>query len=82
MCDNQAQITQTVARCPGSTHDIRLFDNTRLCTLLEGGEISGYLVGYSGYASRIYLTTPDFEPSDPGKEKLVRALTLFRAMFI
>ena len=62
VCDDQAQITSIVARWPGSTHDSRIFDNSHLCAVLEGGEIGGYLVGDGGYACRSYLMTPLLNP--------------------
>ena len=62
VCDDQARITNVVARWPGSTHDSRIFDNSQLCALLEEGDIHGHLVGDNGYACRPYLMTPLLNP--------------------
>ena len=56
------QISNIVARWPGSVHDARIFDNSRLCAQLERGDIPGILLGDSGYPCRQYLMTPIHDP--------------------
>jgi hypothetical protein len=43
------KIYDVVARWPGSTHDSRIFSNSRLKSRFENGELSGLLLGDSGY---------------------------------
>ncbi|XP_046409183.1 putative nuclease HARBI1 [Ischnura elegans] len=43
---------------PGSCHDARVFDNSSIRARLEGGQVSGILIGDSGYPYREYLFTP------------------------
>lgn len=52
VCDEKFQITTTVARWPGSTHD------SHVCALLEGHGFQGHLVGDYGYPGHSYLMTP------------------------
>ena len=56
------QISNIVSRWPGSVHDGRIFDNSRLCAQLERGDIPGTLLGDCGYPSRQYLMTPIHDP--------------------
>ena len=55
-------IQNIVARWPGSVHDARMFDNSRLCAQFERGDIDGMLLGDSGYPCRQYLMTPLADP--------------------
>ena len=55
------QILNIVARWPGSFHDARIFDNSRLCAQFERGDIP-MLLGDSGYPFRQYLMTPMRDP--------------------
>ena len=57
-CDANLKITNIVARWCGSTHDSRIFDNSRLCSEFENGDRNGILLGDAGYACRKYLLTP------------------------
>lgn len=57
-CDASLRITNIVARWPGSTHDSRIFENSRLCTQFENREHDGILLGDGGYACKTYLLTP------------------------
>ena len=56
------QISNIVARWPGSVHDARIFDNSRLCAQLQRGDIPGILLGDSGYPCPQYLMTPIHDP--------------------
>uniref|UniRef100_A0A673ZYN2 DDE Tnp4 domain-containing protein n=1 Tax=Salmo trutta TaxID=8032 RepID=A0A673ZYN2_SALTR len=62
VCDGKVQLTNIVARWPGSTHDSRIFDNSHLCAMLERGTYEGHLLGDNGYACRGYLMTPLLNP--------------------
>ncbi len=68
MCDEKAQITNIVARWPGSTHDSSIFDNS-LCALLESHAFQGHLVSDNGYPCRAYLLTPILNPSMPTEKR-------------
>lgn len=66
------RLVNIVARCPGSTHDSRIFDNSRLRARLELGLESGdldssWLVGDGGYACRDYLLTTFRSPTTRAK---------------
>lgn len=53
---------------PGSTHDNRIFNNSRICLQFERGERKGVLVGDSGYACRPFLMTPLVNPTTEAEE--------------
>ena len=67
VCDSDAFITNIVARWPGSTHDSRIFENSKIAHKLRDGAIDGILVGDSGYACRAYLVTPILKPKNAGE---------------
>ena len=67
VCESDAFITNIVARCPGSTHDSRIFDNSNIADKLRDGAIDGILVGDSGYACRAYLMTQILKPKNAGE---------------
>ena len=46
-----------VNRWPGSTHDSRIFDNSRICFQFEQNDIDGLLLGDKGYPCRPFLMT-------------------------
>lgn len=62
VCGANLEIVNIVARWPGSVHDARIFDNSRLCAKFERGDIDGVLLGDSGYPCRPYLMTPLLNP--------------------
>ena len=59
------EIQNIVVRWPGSVHDARIFDNSRLCAQFERGDIQGMLLGDLGYLCRPYLMTPLADPQTP-----------------
>ncbi|XP_071496527.1 putative nuclease HARBI1 [Diadema antillarum] len=61
-CDAKFRITNCVARWPGSTHDSRIFQNSRLFQKFESGQLQGILLGDSGYPLLPYLMTPILNP--------------------
>ena len=60
VCDSDAFITNIVTRWPGSTHDSRNFENSKIGDKLRNGALEGILVGVSGCACRafFYYTNP------------------------
>lgn len=74
VCDAKLYIREITARWPGSTHDSRIFNNSRLKARLETNEFENcYLLGDSGYACRRYLLTPILNPTTRGEEMYNRA---------
>ncbi|XP_025416406.1 putative nuclease HARBI1 [Sipha flava] len=59
------KIYDLVARRPGSVHDSRIFQNSRVKNRLETGLLKGILLGDSGYPQSYYLYTPAPEPVIP-----------------
>ena len=67
VCDSDPFIINIVARWPGSIHDSRIFENSKIADKLRDGAIDGILVGVSGYACRVYLMTPILKPKNAGE---------------
>ena len=57
VCDSDAFITNIVASWPGSTHDSRIFENSKNADKSRDGALDGIFVGDSGYAYRAYVAT-------------------------
>ena len=66
-CESDAFITNILARWPGSTYGLCIFENSKIAEKLREGTIGGILVGDSGYACRAYLMTPILEPKNAGE---------------
>ena len=64
VCDSKGNFTDIVCRWPGATHDSTIFENSRLCHLLENNELNGLLLGNSAYPCRRYLLTPVLNPTN------------------
>lgn len=64
ICDAKMRIRNIVARWPGSVHDSRIFDNSRIKEQLSGipQRPKAYILGDSGYACLPYLMTPFRNP--------------------
>ena len=62
VCDASLKFTNIAVNWPGSAHDSRIFNESRLCEALEEGRYHGFLLGDSGYACRSYLLTPFLTP--------------------
>jgi nuclease HARBI1 len=73
VCDTTNYITDVVARWPGSVHDSTIFDNSHVRAMFEAQDVTGYLVGDGGYASRRYMLTPISNPSQPAEVKYNKA---------
>uniref|UniRef100_A0A0P4VXD6 DDE Tnp4 domain-containing protein n=1 Tax=Scylla olivacea TaxID=85551 RepID=A0A0P4VXD6_SCYOL len=69
ICDYNLVFRNIICSWPGSVHDSRVFDNSRVCHLLEEGNYSGYLLGDSGYPCRKYLLTPLLSPTTEKERK-------------
>lgn len=72
------EIMDIVAHWRGSTHDSRIFNESRLKQRFEGGEFKGRLLGDSGYACTPYLFTPVLHPATNKEEMYNRAHILTR----
>lgn len=67
ICDANYKIINVVSRWPGSTHDSRILQSSRIGQLFESGQLQGILLGDSGYALRPWLMTPFLHPSTPAE---------------
>ncbi|XP_046401959.1 putative nuclease HARBI1 [Ischnura elegans] len=63
------EILDIVCRWPGSTHDARIFHNSRLRLRFDRDEVSGLLLGDSGYPQLRYLYTPVRNPATPAERR-------------
>ncbi|KAL3203874.1 hypothetical protein MRX96_041647 [Rhipicephalus microplus] len=72
----QLQFFDIVAGWPGSVHDSRIFDNSRLRVLYERNRVPGVLLSNAGYECQPYLFIPFSEPgtTDAPKERYQKAL--------
>ena len=66
VCDSYAFITKIVACWPGSTHDLRIFENSNIADKLRDGALDGILLGDSSYVCQAYLLTPILNPKNAG----------------
>ena len=73
-----AFLNNIVACWPGSTHDLRIFENSKIADKLRDGALDGILVGDSGCACRAYLLTPILTPKNAGK---VRYNTAYKSQY-
>ncbi|PSN52358.1 hypothetical protein C0J52_06715 [Blattella germanica] len=78
ICDTKMRIRGIVARWPGSTHDSRIFRNSTIRDRLERGEVTGHLLGDSGYPCMKYLLTPILNPRNAAERRYNRAHVLGR----
>ena len=78
ICDSDAFITNIVARWPGLTHDLRIFENSKIADKLRDGALDGIFVGDSGCACRAYLLTPILKPKNAGE---VRYNTAYKSQY-
>lgn len=63
ICDVNLKIQDIVARCPASTQDTMIFNNSAIRGMFERGEMNNCLViADSDYAQRTYLMT-SWKPS-------------------
>ena len=64
ICDEMIRFTNIVVRWPGSVHDSRIFENSRICEEFERNLPAGFLLGDAGYPCRTYLLTPLGNPNE------------------
>ena len=69
VCDAKMRFINLISSWPGSVHDSRIFNNSRICQKLQDRNYSGYLLGDSGYACRPYLLTPLLEPQTEKQQR-------------
>ncbi|XP_044005886.1 putative nuclease HARBI1 [Aphidius gifuensis] len=66
VCNAHLEITDIVARWPGSSHDSTIFHNSRLMANFEAANYQdGLLLGDAGYPSLPFLMTPVAQPNTP-----------------
>ncbi|KAG0416254.1 hypothetical protein HPB47_006571 [Ixodes persulcatus] len=61
--DPQLRFYDVVVSWPGSVHDSRIFDNSRVRVLDEEPRVPGVLLGDMGYACFFFLMTPLADPA-------------------
>ncbi|XP_069704252.1 putative nuclease HARBI1 [Periplaneta americana] len=66
--DQNRKFIDFVTGWPGSTHDNRMFNSSRICAQFERGEHDGILLGDSGYACRPFVLTPLLNPQTESEE--------------
>ncbi|XP_041464536.1 putative nuclease HARBI1 [Lytechinus variegatus] len=62
VCDSNFVITNVIARWPGSTHDSRILQTSKLHRKFQNGQLKGILLGDSGYPLLPWLMTPILNP--------------------
>lgn len=62
VCNGRLKIINIIAHWRGSTHDSRIFNESRLKRNFEENRFYGRLLGDSGYACTPYLFTPLLNP--------------------
>ncbi|XP_057654873.1 LOW QUALITY PROTEIN: putative nuclease HARBI1 [Diorhabda carinulata] len=80
------EITDIVARWPGSVHDATIFNNSSILARLENQEFgNGIILGDSGYALRPFLLTPLLNPVNQAEqrynESLIRTRNCIERLF-
>ncbi len=73
VCDQNAVITNIVARWPGSAHDSRIFSNSSLKQGLETREDGQWLLGDGGYPRLTYLMTLILRPATRQERRYIAA---------
>ena len=61
-----------------TTHDSRIFENSKIADKLRDGALDGILVGDSGCACRTNLLTPILKPKNAGE---VRYNTAYKSQY-
>ncbi|CAK5089878.1 unnamed protein product [Meloidogyne enterolobii] len=76
VCGPTLKFYDASVRWPGSTHDSRVFKNSRLFERLSSGWRpfhGAFLLGDSGYPLRDYILTPIPNPRSAAEEKFNRS---------
>ncbi|XP_069981458.1 putative nuclease HARBI1 [Penaeus vannamei] len=79
VCDTSLELVNDIANRPGSAHDARIFNESKLCEKLRSGIYKGFLLGDSGYPCRSYILTSFGNPSTDKQRRPVKAH--FEALF-
>jgi len=70
ICNASLEVSNIVARWPGSVHDSTIFGNSRICAQFESDQIvGGYILGDGGYACKTYLLTPLAQTTTDGEKR-------------
>lgn len=64
------EFLDVVPEYPGSQHDSRIFQNSRLYMQYMQGKFNGKVVGESGYPSLPFLVTPIGNPQTTDEEQM------------
>ena len=78
VCGPNLEIFDIVARWYGSAHDSRIFRESRVNTRFENGELSGLLLGDSGYPCLTHLMVPFLHPTSDEQHAYNTALVKTR----
>ncbi|XP_015373561.1 PREDICTED: putative nuclease HARBI1 [Diuraphis noxia] len=82
VCNSKMDITNIVARWPGSVHDSTIFENSLLRARFENNEFEGcFLLGDGGYPCRNYLMTPLLNPTTNAELKYQKSQIGTRNIF-
>lgn len=73
ICGPDLVFYNIVSRWPGSVHDSKIFENSRIYNELQDGLLHGHLLGDSGYHCSKYLLTPLMNPNGPHEEAYNRS---------
>lgn len=74
VCGPNMEILDLVCRWPGSTHDSRIFNNSRIKHIMESGVFPNcHLIADSGYAQTKYLYTPKLSAQSLAENKYNKA---------
>jgi hypothetical protein len=70
VADHNYRFKNLVARWPGSTHDVTIFNNSQLKASVHNDRNPNfYLLGNNGYALKPYLLTPLLEPRNQAERR-------------
>lgn len=73
VCTADLRFSNIVARWKGATHDSRIWMNSSLFARFERQELSGHLLGDSGYACSDFLLTPVRNPYTESERRYNRS---------
>lgn len=73
VCDYERKFINLVERWPGSTHDSRIFENSRLRGDIHYTRLDGVLLGDNGCMCRKCLSTPALDPRTQKQRNYNRA---------
>ena len=68
-CNSNYELTNVVAKWPGSTHDARILRESTIAEEFETGMHRGLLLGDSGYPSKNWFMVPFLHPRNRADER-------------